>query len=93
MDIYCLKDTHTNLISEHVFNKDWGANCILNSFNTSSRGVTIFFSENLDVNFKQICKDDNRNFLMVNLKIANTLELLLVVLYGPNIMTLFSTKI
>ena len=84
MDIYCLVDTHTNLTTESAFKKDWGANCIFNSFHTSSRGVAILFSENLDVNFMQICKDDNRNLLMVNLKIANTLELILAVLYGPN---------
>ena len=84
MDIYCLEDTHTNMITESAFKKDWGANCIFSSFNTSSRGVAILLSENLDVNFKQICKDDNGNLLMVNLKIANTLELILAVLYGPN---------
>ena len=85
MDIYCLEDKHPNLITESACKKDCRTNCIFSIFNTSSRGVAILFSENLDINFKQICKDDIGNLLMVNLKIATiTLELILAVLYVPN---------
>ena len=84
MSIYCLEDIHISPENKNSFEQDWGGKCVLNSYFSDSRGVAILFNQTLNIQTKEVQKDDLGNLLILNLIFMQHFEFVLVVLYGPN---------
>ena len=67
MSIYCLVDIHVDDKIYDVFTLDWGAECVISSFSSNSRGVAILFSHNLEYKVLEVERDNIGNMLIVKL--------------------------
>ena len=82
--IYCIQDTHFTAKEESFIRSMWGFE-IYNCPGTSeSRGVAILFNNNFEFKVNSVAKDDDGNFIALNICIEKNIELLLVNIYGPN---------
>lgn len=82
-NIIFLQETHSILDSENKFENDWGSKVILNSYSSNSAGVAILFACNLNVEVKNIWKDNLGRKLLVNIDIDGE-GITLLNIYGPN---------
>ena len=81
--IYCLQDVHWTNEIEHLVKNEWGFKCFFNSYKSNSRGVAIFFHNNLDFTVHGSLKDDNGNTLILDVELEG-IRMNLVNIYGPN---------
>ena len=82
--IYCLQDTHSSKLTENFIRCQWNNNeCILSSMSSNSRGVGIFFNNNIDFQIHSHISDPDGNFIIADLTVDNN-RFTLVTLYGPN---------
>ena len=82
--IYCIQDTHFTAKEESFIRSMWGFE-IYNCPGTSeSRGVAILFNNNFEFKVNSVAKDDDGNFIALNICIEKNIELLLVNIYEPN---------
>ena len=82
--IYCLQDTHFTEKNEKIIRGQWGYECISSFGISDSRSVSISFRNNFEYHVKDIDKDNEGNYLIVNLEIAKMHKITLVNIYGPN---------
>ena len=81
--IICLQDTHFTKDIEKVIRNEWGYKALFNSYNSRSRGVAIFFSNNFEFKVHTVFRDHTGNILIVDIEIEKH-RFTLVNLYGPN---------
>ena len=81
--IYCLQDIHVGPDNEFQIIKEWGSGVILNTVSSEARGIAVLFGNHIDYKIGTVKKDDMGNLLIIDMKIYN-LDIILVVLYGPN---------
>ena len=82
-DIICLQDTHTTKTSERFFRSQWNNECLFSSGTSNSRGVAILFSKNIDFKINNSISDQDGNYIICDLSVADN-KLTLINLYGPN---------
>ncbi|MEW8544166.1 MAG: endonuclease/exonuclease/phosphatase family protein, partial [Candidatus Thiodiazotropha sp.] len=82
-DIYCLVDTHFTPKEETFISLQWGSDCVFNSKSSNSRGIAILFNSNLDYKIHDQVKEDNANYLILDISVQNN-RFILAVIYGPN---------
>ena len=82
-DIICLADIHSNQLTENNFKEDWGYDCYINSFTSSSRGTAVLIRGKLPISVLEIDKDTNGNLLILVIRYSD-ITMTLVVVYGPN---------
>lgn len=80
--IYFLQDTNFTETEENIIKSQWGYKAFFSSFTSNSRGVTILFNNNCELEVHKTFKDDNGNFLILDVSVDD-LHVLLVNLYGP----------
>ena len=81
--ILCLQDTHFVKDNEPIVETQWGYTCIFYSYKSNARGVCILLSNNFEFKIHNIKKDDDGNFLAIDLTIEEY-RVTLVNIYGPN---------
>ena len=82
--IYCLQDIHCTRATENFIRTQWGNNeCIFSSFSSNSRGVGIFFNNNIDFKIHSHISDPDGNYIIADLTVDNN-RFTLITLYGPN---------
>ena len=82
--IVCLTDTH---ISSELFDfvrAEWGGTCVFSPGTTHSRGVAVFFSNNIDFEIFGSEVDEQGNFVILDVDLGGNGRCTLLVLYGPN---------
>ena len=82
-DIYFLQDTHFTKKVENHIRSMWGLECVFDSYNSQSRGVTILFNNTMDYKIQQVIKGNDGNKLVLDISL-NDRKLTLVNIYGPN---------
>ena len=82
-NIYFLQDTHFDQESERQIRAEWGYECVFASKNTRSRGVAILLNNNFDFKIKEVIKDNQGNFIILQLHSSGK-DIVLVNIYGPN---------
>ena len=81
--VYFLQDTHFDVNMEKHIRSEWGYECYFSSFNSQSRGVGIMFNNNFEFKVNKIIKDENGNFLIVDITTLKK-HITLINIYGPN---------
>ena len=81
--ILCLQDTHFTSEIEALVETQWGYKCVFNSYTSNSRGVAIFFNNNFELKLHREKKDNDGNFLALDLSIDD-IRVTLINVYGPN---------
>ena len=81
--IYCIQDTHFTEKEEKFIRTQWGYDCILNCFNSQSRGTAIFFNNNFEFKLKNIKKDNNGNKIIISIEMLGK-TFTIINIYGPN---------
>lgn len=79
----CIQDTHFTTEKESIIKNQTDFDCYFNCYKSNSRGVCILINKNFEYKVFEQYKDDQGNFLALNVKIENT-NLTLITLYGPN---------
>ena len=93
LNVYFLQDTHFVTKDESMIKALWGYKAFFSSYKSNSRGVATLINNNCDLTLINEYKDDNGNYLILDVVIDN-LPFLLVNIYGPNQDTpVFYTKI
>lgn len=82
--IYFLQDTH---FTENIWLSQWGYKTFLSYVQSKSRGVAILFNNSCELDVYETFKDNNSNFLILDVSIDD-LHVLLVNSYIPNLDTL-----
>jgi len=82
-NIICYQDTHFTEELENSITSQWGFKCILNSYKSNSRGVSIMFNNNFEFEIHAFKRDISGNLLALDITIERT-RLTLITLYGPN---------
>ena len=80
--IHMLQETHSDKISENRWEREWGGKILFSHGNSSSKGVAILFENHIDVDIKQIRKDDNGRLLLLDCKNFDK-EFILLNIYCP----------
>lgn len=83
-NIYFLQDTHFVEKEESMIKGLWGYKAYFNSYKSNSRGVAILINNNCDITVLNEHKDDDGNFLLLDVTI-DSLSFLLINIYGPNV--------
>jgi len=86
-DIIFLQETHCKDESESLkWGKEWGGESIWNNGSSQSRGVAILFKKNLDVDVRDILKDNEGRLMSVSATFTtnSTTEYHLTNVYVPN---------
>lgn len=81
--MYCLQDVHWDNKWEKFIRSEWGYDSYIAGYNTNSRGVAILFNNNFDFKVNRIKRDDNGNWIAMDIHIKQ-LEITMLCLYGPN---------
>ena len=81
--IYCLQDIHINEQNKTAFRNNWGSDIIYCGYSSESRGAMIGFGDQIDYCISSVHKDNKGNLLIIEMKV-NKMNMILVVLYGPN---------
>ena len=82
-NIYCLQDTHFTEQEEVLIRRQWGGECIFNSFASNQGGVAIMFNNNFEFVIHKTKKDDAGNLIALDLTIEGK-RVTLINIYGPN---------
>lgn len=83
VDILCLQETHSVVEDEKFWKNEWKGHVLFSHGQANSKGVAIFFRNNLDYEIVNVCKDINGRYIVCHLRI-NGKEVILCSLYGPN---------
>ena len=82
--IYCLQDIHFTKLKENSLRSEWNnGECIFSSYSSNSRGVGIFFNNNIDVKIHSHISDPDGNYIIADLTVNNN-RFTLVTLYAFN---------
>ena len=65
--VLCLQDTHFVKDNEPIVETQWGYTCMFNSYKSNARGLCILLSNNFEFKIHNIKKDDDGNFLAIDL--------------------------
>ena len=82
-DIYCLQETHFTDTEERSILDLWNGECLFNNYKSNARGVAILFGKNLEYKIHKQIKDNEGNFLVIDLT-AQQQRFTLINIYGPN---------
>ena len=82
-DSICLQDVHIESKMETYVKHEWGYNLHIISYSGNGRGVIILINNTFEYETGRVIKDQNGNFIVVELTIADK-KITLVNLYGPN---------
>ena len=82
-NLYFLQDTHFVNKDESFTRTLWGYKAFFSSFKSNSRGVAILFNNNCEVKISNEYKDNDGNYLILDVLVEN-IQFLLVNIYGPN---------
>ena len=78
--------THTRTTKTSVrffFRSQWNIECLVSSGTLNSRGVAILFSKNIDCKIINSISDQDGNYIICDLSVADN-KLTLINLFGPN---------
>lgn len=81
--IYCLQDVHFTREKENNIKLQWDGQVVFNSYTNNSRGVCILFDNNFEYILHKEKKDNDGNFLALDITIENK-KVTLITIYGPN---------
>lgn len=84
VDILCLQETHSSPQDEKFWKNEWKGHALFSHGKSNSKGVAIFFRDNLDYQILNVCKDIDGRYIVCHLKI-NGKEIVLNCIYGPNV--------
>jgi exonuclease III len=82
-DISFLIDTHSKNETEPYWRSEWGNDIKFSSQSSNSRGVAILFRNTFQYHIEREIKDSDRNFIILSVRINDTLWTLVAV-KGPN---------
>lgn len=82
-NIYFIQDTHFIQEDENLIQTQWGYKAFFSSYKSNSRGVAILFNNNCEITIHEQYRDDNGNYLILDV-IVDNLHFLLINIYGPN---------
>ena len=82
-NIYFIQDTHFIQENENLIQTQWGYKAFFSSYKSNSRGVAILFNNNCEITIHEQYRDDNGNYLILDVIVEN-LHFLLINIYGPN---------
>ena len=82
-NVYFLQDTHFMEKDENMIRTQWGYKAFFSSFKSNSRGVAILFNNNCEVKIYNEFKDNEGNYLILDV-IIEDIPFLLINIYGPN---------
>ena len=77
-----IQETHFTNEHEKSIYSEWNGECFYSHGKSNARGVAILFRKNLDIKVISIQKDNNGNFLLLEL-LYNDMTLLLANIYAP----------
>ena len=82
--IYFLQDTHFTEDDYEQIRAFWGYNIYISPGRSDARGTAILLNNNFEHHVKNELKDENGNYLILEINVCNKYDILLVNLYGPN---------
>ena len=82
-DIVCIQETHFTKELEKSIYSEWNGECFYSNGKSNARGVAILIRNALNVKVNNVLKDDNGNFLLLEL-VFNGMCFLLANIYAPN---------
>ena len=82
-DLLILQETHSDSSIEKLWENEWGGRIILSHGTTLSKGVGMFFSKTLFQSVRNIYKDMEGRFVLVDIH-QNDMMITLLALYAPN---------
>ena len=71
--IICLQDIHIDERTEDIMRNEWGLDCIIAPFKSNARGVAILFNNNCEKEIHAYNKDENRNYVIVDVTLEGCL--------------------
>ena len=82
--IYLLQDTHFTLDDYNQVRSFWGGDVYISPGQSNARGTAILFNNNFEYTILNEHKDEEGNFLILEINIFKKYDILLINLYGPN---------
>ena len=83
-DILCLQETHLVTEDINTLIKDWNITYYLSGNSTNSRGVAILINNTFEHSIKNVIKDQEGRYLLIDIDIVNLFTITLVNIYAPN---------
>ena len=83
VDILCLQETHFTEEIEHKIYQQWERVCFYSHSSCNSKGVAILLRKGLDIKVAECKKDDNGQFIALNISYENN-SFILANIYAPN---------
>ena len=81
--ILCLQDTHLQEFELPSLKEIWNGEIILAGGRSNARGVAIFLSNNFEYTINKIEKDEEGNFIIIDL-VTNDISIQLINIYATN---------
>lgn len=82
-DVIFIQESHLLDNELHLWRNQWGGEILCSNGTSNSKGVLILFKRKLQYEIKNVIKDTNGRYLVLEIVIEET-ELILVNVYAPN---------
>jgi exonuclease III len=82
-NIYCLQETHSTVLDEVLWKKNWVGKIYFSHGQRNSKGVMVLINNNFDPNVQLVQTDPQGRWIILNMLLDNK-HIWLINLYGPN---------
>ena len=83
-DTILLQDTHLTSETTMQVKEEWACKHVSSTYKSNSRGTSILFTDTLDFSIGRISKDNNGNYVILEIFIPDNVSIVIGSINGPN---------